>query len=74
MVTHDENRHEQRQVCRQSGAPSTSVISEEIRFKVKVKWPFLEKMGPSEVENHKNEKIDAGYLKENKTCLSEGKC
>ena len=30
MVTHDENQHEQGQVWRQSGAPSTSVVSEEI--------------------------------------------
>ena len=46
--THDENQHEHGQVWRRSGAPSTSVVSEEIRFKVEVKWPFLDKIGPGE--------------------------
>ena len=32
MVTHEENLHEHGQVWRQSGAPSTSVASEEIKF------------------------------------------
>ena len=35
--THDENRHEHGQVREQDGAPSTSVVSEEIRFEGAVK-------------------------------------
>ena len=35
--THDENRHEHGQVREQDGAPSTSVVSEEIRFEGVVK-------------------------------------
>ena len=56
MGTHDENQHEHGQVREQYGAPSTSVVSEEIRFRVQVKWPFLDEIGPGEVANQKKEK------------------
>ena len=47
--SHDENQHEQGQVRRKSGAPSTSVVSEEIRFGGEVNRHFVDAMGPSEV-------------------------
>ena len=53
-VAHDENQHEQGQGGRQSGAPNTSVVSEEIRFEGEVNGPFMEKMCPGEVSNHEN--------------------
>ena len=56
MGTHDENRHEHGRVWKRSDAPHTGVVSEEIRFRVYVKWPFLDKIGPGEVANHKKEK------------------
>ena len=72
MGTHDEDRHEHGQVWRRSDAPNTSVVSEEIRFKVEVEWPFLDKMGLGEVENHKHERTDAGYLKKIKRAFQKG--
>ena len=48
MGTHDENQHEHGQVWGRSDAPNTSVVSEKIRFKAEVEWPFLDKIGPGE--------------------------
>ena len=55
MVSLDKNRHEREQVWRQSGALSTSIVSEEIFFRGEMKWPFLDKMCPCEVSNHEKQ-------------------
>ena len=52
MVSHDGDQHKQGQVWSHGDAPSTSVVSEEIRFEWEVNGPFVEKMCPSEVSNH----------------------
>ena len=59
-VSHDENQHEQGQVRRQSGAPSTSVVSGDIQFGGELNRPFMDKMCLGEVSKH--EKLTNTHL------------
>ena len=59
-MSHDENQQEKGQVRRQSGAPSTSVVSGDSRFGGEVNRPFVDKMCPGEVSKH--EKLTDTHL------------